>query len=167
MKELQSLLNQVTENATEVELNLLKEFLKGIQNKQQKTASTYLNAVFHMDTQFEKDNCIVTLPITPLTFNSFDMPHGGVIATLADNAMGFLVNKDLHMEGEGKGAVTTNMTIHYVKAASEKTLIATSSYIHKGRQTMVLECTVTQPNGKKIAYATGSFFVIAPPNSQK
>lgn len=91
----------------------------------------------------------------PLIHNSFDMPHGGVIATLVDNAMGFLVNKDLHPEG--KGAVTTNMTINYIKASSEKQLIATSTYLHKGRQTLVMECTITQPDGKKIAHATGSF----------
>ncbi|MEI4771179.1 PaaI family thioesterase [Psychrobacillus sp. FJAT-51614] len=165
MNELHTLIAQVTESATEVEINLLKQFLKGLQNKQQEKATTYLNAVFHMDTQYEEDKCIVTLPVTPLSYNSFDMPHGGVIATLADNAMGFLVNKDLR--SEGKGAVTTNMTIHYVKAATEKTLIATASYLHKGRQTLVMECTVTQPNGKKIAYATGSFFVIDPSNSSK
>lgn len=165
MSKLQNLINQVTENASEVEIDLLTDFLKAIQNKQQNHAPTYLNAVFQMDTRFEEDTCIVTLPVTPLTYNSFNMPHGGVIATLADNAMGFLVNKDT--KPEGKGAVTTNMTIHFVKAATEKTLIATSTYLHKGRQTMVLECTVTQPDGKKIAYATGSFFVITPPSSSK
>ncbi|WP_313891398.1 PaaI family thioesterase [Psychrobacillus sp.] len=162
MSELQLLINQVTENASEVEIQLLTNFLRGIQNKQQNNAPTYLNATFQMDTSFEDDKCIVTLPITPLTYNSFNIPHGGVISTLADNAMGFLVNKDLH--AEGKGAVTTNMTIHFVKAATEKTLIATATYLHKGRQTIVLECTVTQPDGKKIAYATGSFFVITPPS---
>lgn len=165
MNELQTLLTQVTENASEVEMSLLKEFLKGIQKKQQNTAPTYLNAIFHMDTQYEQNSCVVTVPVTPLIHNSFHMPHGGIIATLTDNAMGFLVNKDLRPEG--KGAVTTNMTIHYVKAATEKTLIATASYLHKGRQTLVLECTVTQPDGKKIAYATGSFFVIEPPSSSK
>ena len=118
-----------------------------------------------MDIQFEQDKCIVTMPITPLSYNTFDMPHGGIIATLTDNAMGFLVNKDL--QPEGKGAVTTNMKIHYVKASTEKTLIATASYLHKGRQTIVLECTVTQPDGKRIAHATGSFFVINPSSSSK
>ncbi|WP_391120750.1 PaaI family thioesterase [Psychrobacillus sp. L3] len=165
MNELQSLINQVTEHATDVEIKLLKEFLKGIQNKQKKDAPTYLNAIFHMNTQFEENRCVVTLPVTPLSYNSFDMPHGGVIATLTDNAMGFLVNKDLSTEG--KGAVTTTMTIHYVKASTEKTLIATASYLHKGRQTLVMECTVTQPDGKKIAYATGSFFVITPASPSK
>lgn len=165
MNELQTLLKEVTTNASEVELNLLKDILKGIQNKQQNLAPTYLNAVFQMDTQFEDNCCIVTLPVTPLSYNSFEMPHGGIIATLADNAMGFLVNKDLH--AEGKGAVTTNMTMHFVKAATEKTLIATATYLHRGRQTSVVECTVTQPDGKRLAYATGSFFVITPPNASK
>lgn len=165
MKELQELVNVVTENASQVELDLITNFLIGIQKKQQNLAPTYLNAAFQFETTYEDDYCTVTLPVTPLSYNNFDMPHGGVIATLADNAMGFLVNKDLFPEG--KGAVTTNMTVHYVRAATEKMLLATATYIHKGRQTLVLECTVTQPDGKKIAYATGSFFVITPPNSLK
>jgi len=165
MKNLQNLLETVTEQASEQELNLIKDFLNAIQHKQQNEAPTYLNAVFQMDTQYDQDQCIVTMPITPISHNSFNMPHGGIIATLSDNAMGFLINKDLHPEG--KGAVTTNMTIHYVKSSTEKTLIATAKYLHKGRQTIVMECTVTQPDGRKIAYATGSFFVINPPTSSK
>lgn len=164
MNELQTLLNQVTENATDTDMTLLKDFLTGLQKKQQ-TSDTYLNSLLQMDIQFEQDTCMVTFPITPLSYNTFDNPHGGIIATLMDNAMGYLVNKDL--QPTGKGAVTTNMNIHYVKAATEKSLIATASYIHRGRQTLVLQCTVTQPNGKRIAHATGSFFVINPPTSSK
>lgn len=160
MENLQTLYEQVTKEATDVEKGLLIDFLTGLKNKQEGKAPTYLNAAFQMDTTYEENKCIVTLPVTPLIHNSFDMPHGGVIATLVDNAMGFLVNKDLH--AEGKGAVTTNMTINYIKASTEKQLIATSTYLHKGRQTLVMECTVTQPDGKKIAHATGSFFVITP-----
>lgn len=165
MNKLQNLFETVTAQASEQELNLVNNFLNAIQQKQQNKVPTYLNAVFQMDTEFEQDQCIVTMPITPIAYNSFNMPHGGIIATLSDNAMGFLINKDL--QPEGKGAVTTNMTIHYVKSSTEKTLIATAKYLHKGRQTMVMECTVTQPDGKKIAYATGSFFVINPPSSSK
>ena len=165
MNKLQKLFETVTEQASEQELSLVNDFLNAIQLKQQNHAPTYLNAVFQMDTQYEQGQCIVTMPVTEISHNSFNMPHGGIIATLADNAMGFLINKDLR--SEGKGAVTTNMTVHYVKASSEKTLIATATYLHKGRQTIVMECTVTQPDGRKIAYATGSFFVINPPTSSK
>ena len=72
MNELQSLLNQVTENASETDITLLKDFLIGIQKKQQNNATTYLNAVLQMDIQFEQDTCIVTFPITPLSYNTFD-----------------------------------------------------------------------------------------------
>ncbi|MER2172639.1 MAG: PaaI family thioesterase [Psychrobacillus psychrodurans] len=165
MNKLQNLFEKVAEQSSKQELSLINDFLNAIHQKQQNQAPTYLNAVFQMDTQYKQDQCIVTMPITPITHNSFNMPHGGIIATLSDNAMGFLINKDLHPEG--KGAVTTNMTIHYVKSSTEKTLIATAKYLHKGRQTIVMECTVTQPDGRKIAYATGSFFVINPPTSSK
>ncbi len=165
MKELQHLFEQTTKTANDVELQLIKDFLQGIKNKQDDIAPTYINAALQMETTYEGDTCKITMPVTPLIHNSFDMPHGGILATLLDNAMGFLVNKDLRPLG--KGAVTTNMTIHYVRATQEKTLVATSSYLHKGRQTLVLESKVTQPDGKTVAYATGSFFVITPPSSSE
>lgn len=157
-------LEDFLKEASPVEQQLVTDFIKSLEKKRQGEYSTFINATFQFDISFPNEECVVKMPVTPLSFNSFHMPHGGVIATLIDNAMGFLVNKDLRKLG--KGAVTTNLTVHYTKATTEPMIYATASYIHKGRQTLVLEATAYSESGKKIAYATGSFFVIDLPTPQ-
>lgn len=146
------------ETASATEKELLDQFVQGLEKKRQGVYSTYVNAAFQFDISFPEKTCKVTMPVTPMTTNSFGMPHGGVIATLIDNAMGFLVNKDLRPTG--KGAVTTNLTIHYTKATTEPFVYSVASYLHKGSQTMVLEASAYDSRDRRIAYATGSFFVI-------
>lgn len=145
-------------DATPTEKQLVNDFIYSLQDKRQGVYPTFINAAFQFEMEFPDDTCVVKMPITPLCTNSFHMPHGGIIATLIDNAMGFLVNKDLRPTG--KGAVTTNLTVHYTRATTDDSIYAVASYIHKGRQTLVLEATAYDKSGKKIAYATGSFFVI-------
>ncbi|MFC4354345.1 PaaI family thioesterase [Chryseomicrobium palamuruense] len=151
-------------DASPVEHQLVTDFIKSLEKKRSGDYSTFINAAFQFDITFPEDQCTVKMPVTPLCTNSFHMPHGGVIATLIDNAMGFLVNKDLR--SIGKGAVTTNLTVHYTKATNDPMIYATASYIHKGRQTLVLEASAYSESGQKIAYATGSFFVIDLPTPQ-
>lgn len=153
-----TLVQEFLQDATDVEQQLLTDFISSLQDKREGKYSTYINAAFHFDISFPDETCVVKMPVTPLCTNSFEMPHGGVIATLIDNAMGFLVNKDLRPQG--KGAVTTNLTLHYTKATNDTSLHAVASYIHRGRQTLVLEASAFDSQGTKIAHATGSFFVI-------
>lgn len=152
------------EQASETEQHLLTSFVQGLKDKRQGLYTTYINAAFQFDISFPEDTCRVEMPVTPLTVNSFGMPHGGILATLIDNAMGFLVNKELRPVG--KGAVTTNLTIHYTKATTDAHVYSIASYLHKGRQTLVLEGSVYDTQGTRIAYATGSFFVIDLPTPQ-
>lgn len=64
MENLQTLFEQVTKEASETEKGLLTDFLTGLKKKQEGLAPTYLNATFQMDTRFEDNQCIVTLPVT-------------------------------------------------------------------------------------------------------
>lgn len=159
-----STIQSFLEQATETERNLLETFVNGLEEKRQGRYTTFVNAAFQFDISFPDETCRVEMPITPLTVNSFGMPHGGIVATLIDNAMGFLVNKDLRPQG--KGAVTTNLTIHYTKATTEPSVYSIASYLHKGRQTLVLEASAYDAKGTRIAYATGSFFVIDLPTQK-
>ncbi|MGE7621955.1 PaaI family thioesterase [Viridibacillus sp. NPDC096237] len=87
------------------------------------------------------------------------LSHGGVIATMADTCMGTHAS---YVVAEGYRVVTSNLTIHYVTTANQNTLIAKSKFIHQVSRTMVLEASIEQEDGKQIAFATGSFFVIEP-----
>lgn len=96
-------------------------------------------------------------PLHLLSIIPLKVPHGGIIATIADAAMGGLASRSVP---EGFNVVTTNMNISYIATTTNKELIARGRFVHKGRQTLVMECDIEDETGRKLAIATGSFFVI-------
>lgn len=110
-----------------------------------------------MSRQQEDDSWTVSIPNTPLIHNNIDIPHGGILAVLLDTAMGTLANSKC---SEGFGAVTTNLTIHYLAVATEEAITAEARIIRQGRHTMVIEGNIYETGGKHIATSTGSFFIV-------
>ena len=99
------------------------------------------------------------MPITPVIHNTIKVPHGGILATIADAAMGGLATRSLE---DGKNVVTTNLNINYIATTTNKELIAKGYFINKGRRMLVMECVIEDETGKKLAMATASFFIIEP-----
>lgn len=158
MKEkITSLLNSCIEQATEDELQMIHQLLKGVQDKQKNRYDSYIGSIFQMDRDLNNQSCQITMPISKLTDNSLDIVHGGITATLLDSAMGTLANALLP---DGYGAVTSNLSIYYIAPGIGETLKATANLIHQGSKTLILEGNVHRDDGKKIAHCTGTFFII-------
>ena len=156
-EQLKNLLATILENSTEDDEEVLHHLLSGLQDKQQGIHRRYINAALHMIGEFKPEESEVRIPITPVIHNTIKVPHGGIIATIADAAMGGLASR---AAPEGCNVVTTSMNISYIATTTNKELIARGSFVHKGRQTFVMECTVEDETGRKLAIATASFFVI-------
>ena len=80
-----------------------------------------------------------------------NMIHGGVIATLLDQAFGCACNtlENIH--------VAVQMNIHFLAAAPVgETIYAESRVLHAGKRVGVSEMTVFDSKGKTIARATGT-----------
>ena len=105
----------------------------------------------------EKKTCEITVPLNPVWNNSLDIVHGGVTATLLDTTMGTVVNAILP---EGYVAVTNQLNIHYIAPGIGDTLHCKAEIIHHGSKTMIIEGETYRSDGKKIAHATGTFFII-------
>jgi len=148
---------QILKESTPQDLQILSQWLDGMQRKQTGETKTYLASSLLMDRTVTEEFCKVSIPITPFIHNRLGIPHGGILAVILDTAMGLLANKSLSAEFS---AITTNLSINYIAVATDKHLHATATFIHKGRQTMVVEGVVRDDSGKKLAVATGSFFVI-------
>lgn len=88
--------------------------------------------------------------------NLYSMAHGGVLATMADTAMGA---KCLAL---GKKVVTISMAIEYMHAVMTNTprIFTEATVLHDGRKTMVCECKILDAKGKLYAKASATFFVI-------
>jgi len=155
--QIEQLVAEILQDSTEEDEDVLLHLLNGLREKQQGIHRRYINATLHMVGKFEPEVSEVRIPITPVIHNTIKVPHGGIIATIADAAMGGLASRSVP---EGYNVVTTNMNISYIATTTNKELIARGRFVHKGRQTLVMECDIEDETGRKLAIATGSFFVI-------
>lgn len=95
-----------------------------------------------------------------LPFKAETMRPGGTIAgpammALADCAMYAAV---LSLRGEAIMAVTSNLTIHFLRAPKPADLIAEAELLRLGRRLAVIEVTLTSAGDEKpVAHATGTY----------
>jgi len=158
MKEdLRYLLETILQNGSEEDLEVIKQLLEGVENKIKRNRRTYIDGILHMETNFTEDSCEITIPISPVINNNLNIVHGGITATVLDTTMGVLANRLLP---EGYGAVTNQLNIHYIAPGIGEALNCKDEVIHKGTKTMVISGEAFRSDGKKIAYATGTFFMI-------
>jgi uncharacterized protein (TIGR00369 family) len=158
MKEtIQELLNQSLENAQFEDLQVLEQLLKGFLNSKKDPDRPLISHLLNMERIIEEESSYITIPANSLTDNSFQIVHGGITATVLDTAMGTLANQLLP---KGYGAVTSNLTIHYIAPGIGETVKASAKLIHKGSNTLVMEGSVYRDDGKKMAHGTGSFFIV-------
>ena len=100
----------------------------------------------------ENDQAIITLPYNPNLDHGEGAIHGGVIATILDNAGWFssaLANK---------GMVTTSeMSFHLLRSARKTQLTAKGKVLKLGRRQVVAEMYCYDENKQLIAHATGTY----------
>lgn len=151
------LLETCIENSSEDDLQSLSFVLKGMQNKISKKNGSYIDGLLHMERKFDGESCEITIPINQVLNNNLDIVHGGITATLLDTTMGSLAN---FLLPEGFGAVTNQINIHYIAPGIGGELHCKAEMVHQGSKTMVVEGTVYRDDGRKIAFSTGTFFII-------
>jgi uncharacterized protein (TIGR00369 family) len=155
--ELRRLLQSCIESSSEEDLEALTYVLEGIQKKITGKTHFYLDGLLQMDRTLGDDFCEITMPLNPVLHNSLNILHGGITATLIDTAMGTLVN---HKLPKGYGAVTNQLNIHYIAPGTGESIRCKAEIVHHGSKTMVVSGTAYRSDGKKIAHATGTFFII-------
>lgn len=96
----------------------------------------------------------LSLEIQPHHLNGNQTVHGGVYATLLDNAMGLASRA-----AAGRVQATTNMNVHFLAAVDQGILFAKGKVIHKTKRTVTTEAAVVNAEGLLLAHATGSFRV--------
>jgi uncharacterized protein (TIGR00369 family) len=81
--------------------------------------------------------------------------HGGVLATLADLAMGVACIT------YGKQVVTSEMHLSYIAGAGEGgTLSAVATVLHNGKTLLRTTCAISDETGKLLVFANATYFVI-------
>ena len=85
--------------------------------------------------------------------------HGGVVYSLVDYAMGGALTSRL---APGERCATLEIKINYLAAAAPGPLAAEAKVVDRTNRIGVLEARVTDGAGRRVALATGSFYIQAP-----
>lgn len=116
----------------------------------------------HIEIQeVEQDRAAVALTLRPEHRNPFGIVHGGVLYTMADNAAGCAVHTD------GRGYVTQNGQLHFLRPAREGTLRAEAAVRRRGRATALIQVDITDEGGRLLATGEFSFYCIAQEGGSK
>jgi uncharacterized protein (TIGR00369 family) len=89
--------------------------------------------------------------------------HGGVLATIADAAMGLSVRSALE---PGRRHVTIELGVHYLRAVRTGTITAAGRAVRVGRDVAYAEAAITGARGTDLARASGTYSVTSAPAQQ-
>jgi uncharacterized protein (TIGR00369 family) len=81
---------------------------------------------------------------------------GGVMATLADEAMAHLILANLD---EGQSTATIEMNLRFLNPIQKGKLFAEAALVKKGRQVFTVEAKIRDGQGRLLAQAGASFMV--------
>ena len=105
------------------------------------------------------DRVVLELPFKPEFLQGAGAVAGGIVAALADEAMAHVVLANLE---QGQKTATIEMTVRYFRPVLKSALTATAEIVNKGRRIISAEVLVVDAEGRQVAKAGGSFFVLQP-----
>ena len=99
----------------------------------------------------------VSLDVQPSMLNSWQVAHGGVVMTLLDVAMAHAARRsDPVATGEHSGVVTVEMKTTFMRPGIGR-LLGRGALLHRTASMAFCEATVVNPDGERVAHATGTF----------
>jgi uncharacterized protein (TIGR00369 family) len=104
--------------------------------------------------EVEPGRSIVYIDVEDTHLNGTGTLHGGVYASLIDNAMGLSV-----LALVGTRTATIEMNVHFLGAVNEGRITCESEVVHRTRRTATAEAKVRDADGNLVAMGTGAFRV--------
>ncbi len=99
----------------------------------------------------------VALDLQPHHLNLVGLAHGGMIATLADTAMGIALRTVLP---EGRTHVTGQLNVHFLAPATGGRVVAHGRAVRAGRRMGYAEADVVDDRDRLLARASATFIVM-------
>src|SRR5215207_4705805 len=104
--------------------------------------------------EVEPGRSVIYIDVEDVHLNGTGTLHGGVYASLIDNAMGLSV-----LALVGVRTATIEMNVHFLGAVSEGRITCESQVVHRTRRTATAEAKVHDSEGNLVAMGTGAFRV--------
>ncbi len=105
-------------------------------------------------TEVAPGRSVVSIDVQDIHLNGAGTLHGGVYASLIDNAMGLSV-----LALVGVRTATIEMNVHFLGAVSMGRITCESEVLHRTRRTATAEAKVRDKEGNLVALGTGTFRV--------
>lgn len=157
-KKIAQMIEEALPAANDNELAAIERLLSAITHEHLAKAATYINSLMdYRGEQVDENSYKAEITIHPFIMNSLNIVHGGIIATLADTAMGTLVHA---AAPEGKTGVTSEIKLNYIRPAIGKKLFCEAKIEHRGSSIFFVTANILSDQGKLVAFASGSFFII-------
>jgi len=103
------------------------------------------------------EKVVLQLPFKPDFIQGAGMIAGGIMATLADEAMAHAALANLT---PGETTATIEMNIRYLRGCASGEITATASLVKKGRRVITLQAEITNTDNQSLAQAGASFMVL-------
>jgi uncharacterized protein (TIGR00369 family) len=110
----------------------------------------------------ERGRAVFKMPVLEKHKQIHRVVHGGVVAMLADTAGGFAA---FLASPAGSRVVTIEMKINFLEAVERGELKADARVLRQGRTTSVVDCNVTDSDGRLVSKALMTFSVSMPRKS--
>ena len=104
--------------------------------------------------EIDAGRAVVTMTTDPAAHaNPMGTIHGGILCDIADAAMGIAFASTL---GDGESFTTLELKTSFVRPVWQTTLRAEATVLQRGRTVGIVECTVTDADGKMVARASST-----------
>lgn len=134
---------------------------ENIQELAEPPLGSFLESLQATPVSSQKGKAVWKLTVTDLHLRTYDIVHGGVIATLLDTAMGRAVSTLCRVD---QCTVTAQLNVNFIRpAVVGEELFASGEVLHSGRQTAVTRGEVRTPDGTLVATASGTFMFVPRP----
>jgi uncharacterized protein (TIGR00369 family) len=110
--------------------------------------------------EVEPGRSVISIDVEGVHLNGAGTLHGGVYASLIDNAMGLSV-----LALVGVRTATIQMNVHFLGAVSGGRITCESEVVHRTRRTATAEAKVYDVEGNLVALGTGAFRVFEKPGN--
>lgn len=117
-------------------------------------------------TRAENGRAEIVMPVSAALRQGAGMVAGGILATLADEAMAHAVLSGL---ASGRSAVTAEMNIRYLRApepSERETLTARATIVKNGQALCVTEAGVYDGRERLLATAGATFYLLPAPEGR-
>ncbi len=105
----------------------------------------------------DANEAVFTMPHNPDFDHALGGIHGGVMATMLDNAGWFTAAAS---RDENTWVATSTLTVHYLAPGAGSTLTAKGKMVKSGKRQDVVEMTLHDDAGNLLAYGTGTFMAV-------